>query len=219
MIRFNDAYLNRSPHRRPRQHKPEFVIWHETAGPSARSALDWMQNPASQVSWDFLIDVEGTVYRCNDAHLSYTWHAGVSKARGYTTNSTRDEVNLRCIGVEVQGENDGSPITTAQRDSIINLMLYLRDEFDIPVEREYHLAHKEVALPKGRKSDPRSYSVDVALQLAQAAAAAEQPRPALDLAQLEQELNVMAEHVRQLGEQLGVIQTRVALARRKGDRS
>ena len=51
-------------------------------------------------------------------------HAGISSAaRGYTGG----QINIYGIGCEIEGPNDGTPITTAQTKAMLELMRHFRD--------------------------------------------------------------------------------------------
>lgn len=164
---FDTSYLNRTANKWPRTggtQQIELVVWHETASPSPdnpKGTLNYNLPKAIQSSYNYLIARNGTIYHYIDERLWISYHAGLhSAARGYI----EWQVNVRSLGVELDGRNDGTPITAAQRDAAIQLMIYFRNSYGIPIEREYHLHHKEVA--PGYKSDPRGYSATTLVDLA-----------------------------------------------------
>lgn len=166
---FDTSYLNRTANKWPRQasQQIEFVVWHETASPNPlnpQGTLDYNLSAAVESSYNYLIARDGRIFHYVDERSWISYHAGLhSAARGYVEWG----VNTHSIGVELDGPNNGEPITAAQRDAIIALMLYFKETYGIPIRREYHLGHKEVA--PGYKSDPRGYSLDLAVHLAQQA--------------------------------------------------
>lgn len=162
----NVDWLNRTANKWPRgtNPMPSFVVWHETASPNpdnSAGTLNFNLPAAIQSSYHYLIGRDGTIYWYIDEQAWIAYHAGLhSAARGYIEWG----VNVNSIGIELDGRNDGTPITPAQRDAAVKLLLYFRDEYRIPLQRAYHIAHKEAA--PGYKIDPKGYSVDTLLQIA-----------------------------------------------------
>lgn len=169
---FDDSYLNKTTNKWPRDpgERIEFVVDHETASPNAddpHGTLNYNLAASVQSSYNYLIARDGTIFHYIDEKKYIAYHAGVaSHARGYAGWY----VNVHSIGVEIDGPNDGTPITQAQTDALVALKLYFLDEYGIPLDRSYHLGHKEVA--PGYKSDPKCCSLDLVIQLTQEADAA-----------------------------------------------
>ena len=159
-MQFNTSYLNKTPNKTPRSTRsftPEFVVMHETAG---YGSLQWNLRREVAASYNYLITRDGTIYHYVDERSYIAWHAGIgSAARGYTNN----QLNVYAIGCELEGPNDGTPITTAQTKSMIELLRYFRDTYGIPLTRDYYFAHKAVA--PTRKTDPMGYSVEYTLKI------------------------------------------------------
>lgn len=173
-IVFNTQYLNLSRNKDKRttnwKEDIQFIVWHETANGSgdAHSTLKWnLIKDGKRGSYNYLISRDGTIYIYIDGKVYICYHAGVwSKALGYTGY----DVNIHSLGVEIDGANDGTPIAPEQKKAIILLMLYFYQEYGIPLERKYHLMHKEVAPYDGKgnvyKSDPRGCDIgDILLEL------------------------------------------------------
>lgn len=171
-MKFNDTYLNRTPNktaRNTKNFKPEFVVMHETAG---YGSLDWNLRPDVRSSYNYLISRSGVVYHYIDEKAYIAWHAGVnSAARGYTGG----QLNVYALGVELEGPNDGTPITTAQTKAMVELLRFFNTTYAIPLTREYFVGHKDVA--PGYKSDPKGYSVEYTLKIITEAAPAPDVRP------------------------------------------
>ncbi len=171
-MEFNNSYLNRTPNKTPRNTNsfvPEFVVLHETAG---YGSLDWNLRPEVRSSYNYLISRNGTIYHYVDEQSYVAWHAGVnSSARGYTGG----QLNTYAIGVEVEGPNDGTPITTAQTKSLVALLKYFNEQYGIPLTRDYFFGHSDVA--PGYKSDPRGYSVEYTLKILSDSSDATNVRP------------------------------------------
>lgn len=158
------TYLNKTPNKTARSttsFKPEFVILHETAG---YGSLEWNLRPEVRSSYNYLILRDGKTHHYVNERAYIAWHSGVrSTARGYDGG----EINTHSIGIELEGPNDGRPITEAQWVSFIALAHYLHWAYEIPLTQDYWIAHS-VAAP-GHKTDPRGYSIPWFLTRAQKA--------------------------------------------------
>jgi len=73
---------------------PELIILHDTAGPSASSAINWFRNPKSKVSAHVVIDLDGTITQMVEFDR-VAWHAGKSSYKG------RSSCNGFAIGIEI----------------------------------------------------------------------------------------------------------------------
>lgn len=136
------------PHRNSRKvpfFEPDIILIHDTASPTASSAISWMKNPDSKVSYHYLIDRNGRITQHVDvAHRA--WHAGVCRLNGEKT-----DMNSRSIGIGLV--NTGSQeYPPEQIAALVGLVEHLMRENAIPVERI--VGHRDVAWPPGRKSDP-----------------------------------------------------------------
>ena len=67
-----------SPNYGPRPHgiRPTGLILHADAGSSEAGTLAWLANPASGVSYHFLVGRDGTIYDVVDS-MHRAWHAGL----------------------------------------------------------------------------------------------------------------------------------------------
>ena len=83
-----------------------------------------------------------------------SWHAGNSTFQGV------GNVNDYSIGIEICNLGDSQePYSDAQYDGLIQLMAYLVDRYDIPVDRITR--HRDIAIPAGRKIDTsNNFSVE-----------------------------------------------------------
>ncbi len=183
-MQFNTSYLNRTPHkfqRAAKGFKPFFVVWHETGG---YGTLEWNIKPEAQASFNYLILRDGSVYWYVDETAYVAWHGGAASQtppyygtsrwtinnrlfwvnrysyfdqRGVWCKDYRaSDVNFQAIGVELEGLNNGAPITQAQTDAAVDLMLYFNTTYGIPLELPYHPEHCDIA--PVYKSDGRGYS-------------------------------------------------------------
>lgn len=128
------------------------VVLHATAdGGNEQGAEDWMRHPRSSVSAHLHLRRNGTVVRLVP-DVRRAWHAGTSAWRG------RRGVNDFSLGWELANRNDGEePYTAAQYEAVARLAAhYVRQ--GLPLEA--FVSHAEVALPPGRKTDPRGFDWD-----------------------------------------------------------
>ncbi|HET9224228.1 MAG TPA: N-acetylmuramoyl-L-alanine amidase [Roseiflexaceae bacterium] len=139
----------RSPNHsaRPGQQISMLVI-HATAG-SARSALAWLTTPLSRVSAHYLIDKRGYIYQLvPDERMA--WHAGRARWRDITA------INQVSIGIELENANNGrDPYPPEQIDALLALATEKVKKYDITPEMV--VRHCDVAVPKGRKTDPAGF--------------------------------------------------------------
>jgi len=121
------------------------VIHYTGMAPDAR-ALDWMCDPASQVSAHYFIDEAGAVCRLVPEDRR-AWHAGVSAWRGFA------DINSRSIGIELSnpGHEFGyRDFPQAQIDALITLAQDIIDRHPIPSRNV--VGHSDIA--PARKLDP-----------------------------------------------------------------
>jgi len=121
---------------------PDMIVLHYTAMASADAALDWLCDPASEVSAHYLICEHGHIWRLVPEDQR-AWHAGAG-----AWGACRD-VNSRSIGIELA--NDGfSPFAAAQIDALERLLGQIMARWPIPPQRV--IAHSDLA--PTRKRDP-----------------------------------------------------------------
>ncbi len=123
------------------------IVLHHTASNNGKGDLAWMRNSRSQVSAHYMVDKDGTIYQLvgDDKRA---WHAGTSALHGTPT-----DVNGRSIGIEIVNDGSGkTPFTEAQMKALGQLVAHLKDKYKVPVNNI--VGHKDVAIPRGRKTDP-----------------------------------------------------------------
>jgi N-acetyl-anhydromuramyl-L-alanine amidase AmpD len=124
------------------------IVLHATAG-SAPSALAWLTNPAARVSAHYLIDKSGHTYQLVDDQYA-AWHAGRASWHGQTA------INECSIGIELVNRNDardGYP--PEQIQALLELTQAKVAEYRIGPEMVTR--HLDIALPRGRKTDPAGF--------------------------------------------------------------
>lgn len=125
---------------------PDMIILHYTGMRDGPSAVDWLCNPASQVSCHYVVAEDGGIVQLVDEERR-AWHAGRSFWAGLT------DINSASIGIEiVNGGHDFGlpPFPDVQIAATIDLCRDIVGRFGIRPERV--LAHSDVA--PSRKRDP-----------------------------------------------------------------
>ncbi len=122
------------------------VLHHTAGGGTAQGTGRYFQNPSAQVSSHYTVGKDGAIVQ-SVPDGKRAWHAGVSSFKG------RDDVNDFSIGIEIVNWGNGKdPYTDAQYNALINLVAWICQTYKVPVDRI--TGHKDVALPRGRKTDP-----------------------------------------------------------------
>jgi len=130
------------------------LVIHATVG-SYASSLAWLCNPASRVSSHYLISKQGHIAQLvPDDRMA--WHAGVSLWNGETA------INDVSLGIELENLTgmempDGSihppdPYPDVQLAAARALVQTKMQQYRVPLSRV--LRHLDVAMPRGRKTDP-----------------------------------------------------------------
>lgn len=146
------------------------MVLHASVG-NAKSSLDWLTAAASRVSSHYFITKTGVIYQLV-SETEAAWHAGDASWQGETA------VNEISIGVELENDNDGKdPYPAAQVAALTELARGLKQRYPgIAFAR-----HLDVALPKGRKTDPAGFGwVAWNAQLSAPQTPTPPPVPALD---------------------------------------
>lgn len=138
-------------------HDVDLFVIHETAG-QFPGDLNWL-TMSGRVSVQWYIRRDGRLY-CLDPALRACAHAGVAAWQGKGPNdgvSGWSWANLCSEGVELEGPNDGTPITPAQLATLAALVPWRCMEHQIRPDRV--VRHVDISgplvRPKDAKSDPR----------------------------------------------------------------
>lgn len=123
------------------------VVCHHTAGAATGNmpSLNVVVNGRAGLSGplcNYALGRDGTVYVVAAGRAN---HAGV-------VNNNALYANEHAIGIEAENTGLGEPWNAIQIDAYARLCKALITAFGLPVSRV--MGHKEVAAPKGRKSDP-----------------------------------------------------------------
>jgi N-acetyl-anhydromuramyl-L-alanine amidase AmpD len=120
-------------------------VIHDTESSTAEAALGWFESPQSLVSAHYVIDRDGTTYRCVPEDRR-AWHAGKSLLAG------RPNLNDFSIGIELVGFAT-QPYPADQIDTLVELCVDLCLRYPgITLDRI--VGHEDIAIPPGRKTDP-----------------------------------------------------------------
>ena len=145
------SYRKSSPY--PTQHHgrritPELLVCHTTEGGTKK----WLDRAFSGTDSGYHFSVHWCIYQDGEI-VEYApwkpgeavacWHAGRSEWNG------RESCNYWSIGFEIQ-HMAGQTYPQAQIDSILDLLAMVKAEYP-GIEL---VTHKQIAMPRGRKSDP-----------------------------------------------------------------
>jgi hypothetical protein len=111
--------------------KIDKIVVHVVQG-SYSSAINWFQDPQSNVSAHYVVNRKGRVAQCV-RNEDIAWHAGHWKT------------NTISIGIEHEGYiNDPKWFTRRMYRSSARLSAYLSRRFNIPVDRRHIIGHNQV---------------------------------------------------------------------------
>lgn len=131
----------------------DMIVLHATASGYA-SALSWLRNPQpahpkDRVSTHYLIAKSGHVAQLVTDDQA-AWHAGVASWHGHTN------INERSIGIELENDDSGhDPYPPAQLAACRDLCTSKIAAYAIL--RANVVRHLDIAVPKGRKTDPAGF--------------------------------------------------------------
>jgi len=128
------------------------IILHDTVG-AVEGAVSWLCNPASKVSAHIVISKAGDIYRLvPDDRIA--WHAGHAVVwQDY-------RVNDFSLGVELERlpfDDATVPWPYMQLQATAGWCATKCIQYRIPLNRI--AMHKEIAIPVGRKQDPRDFDL------------------------------------------------------------
>jgi len=122
------------------------VIIHGDAGRTDNGTISWIRDPASGVSYHYLIGRDGKVHQFVDENRR-AWHAGTSSWLG------RTGLNDCSVGVCLANDGSGQEgYRHEQYDSAGRLVAAIMERHDIPLPMVR--GHDEISVPMGRKTDP-----------------------------------------------------------------
>ena len=137
---------------RPQRSRITGIVLHADASSSVASSLDWCRRPESRVSYHVLIGRRGDVYQLVPVDRR-AWHAGRSAWDAVP------DCNDYTVGVCLSNRNDGEEAyPAAQVQAAVAVCAAICQQLRIPADRI--ISHAAVALPAGRKTDPKGFDVE-----------------------------------------------------------
>ncbi len=137
--------------KRPVEGVVDCIVVHATVTPTLEATTRWFYSTESKVSAHFTIGRDGSIVQ-NVSTFERAWHAGVSKdAAG------RPDLNSSSVGIELVNLNDGKdPYPEAQLQALCGIIAEMKRRFPII----QIASHEFIAIPRGRKSDPKNFPWD-----------------------------------------------------------
>lgn len=122
------------------------VLHHTASSASAQEIGRYFQQRSAEVSSHYTVGKDGTIVQSvQDGKRA--WHAGESTFKG------RNDVNSYSLGIEIVNVGDNrDPYTDAQYEALIKLVAWMMQTYGVSLDRI--TGHRDIALPRGRKTDP-----------------------------------------------------------------
>ena len=137
--------------RRPNPNDIWAIVIHATANSTLEGVISWFNNSRALVSAHYTIGKDGRIVQ-HVRNRDRAWHAGKSAWKGVPNT------NNYAIGIELVNLNDGQDTyPDEQHQANVRLCAYLCRKYNI--KPEDIMGHLDIAIPKGRKTDPRGYDL------------------------------------------------------------
>lgn len=141
---------------RPLGIEVDTVVLHATVLATMVEVEKHFADPQTKVSAHFTIDRDGSIVR-HVALDKRAWHAGVSRMP-----DGRENVNHFSIGIELVNLNDGvDPYPAEQLAALKTLIKEVAAAHPI----KFIVPHHEIAVPSGRKDDPKGFDLSSLAEL------------------------------------------------------
>jgi N-acetylmuramoyl-L-alanine amidase len=121
------------------------IVIHDSEGFSIKETLTWMAQRANRLSMHYVIDKDGTIYRCV-AEGQRAWHAGFSNLHG------RENVNNFSIGICLIDTGPEERFPDTQTFALLELCAAMCATYTIPLNRVVSHA----AISPFRRTDPNN---------------------------------------------------------------
>jgi len=146
-----------------KSYKPEGICLHITGDSRRGQAFSWFQNPMSKVSAHYVVEKNGDILKCVEPE-NKAYHCGETNKPTAKIYFDKNGVNPNLYLVGVECVSSGEPLTNEQKISLVCLLKYLNNTFQIALNRYYVIGHYELDTVT-RKNDPvSSYSVDTVIK-------------------------------------------------------
>lgn len=128
------------------------IMLHYDASASDAGSLSWLRNPASGVSYNWLVTDDGEVHEFAPRDKR-AWHAGKCRPSHGTPHYV--DANSAFYGISVSA-TAGERATTEQKASIVLLcyQLFAYHGWSVCSANSRIVGHNTEAWPRGRKVDP-----------------------------------------------------------------
>ena len=138
--------FDQSPNFSSRRNKiAQIIVLHHTGSLLLKSAVSWFKTTQSQVSAHYVVGLDGTIIQMVKEE-DKAWHAGDSVWYG------KKDVNSVSIGIEIVGDGV-KPFTEKQYVVVAWLCREIKNRQSIADI----VGHADIAVPKGRKVDPKPF--------------------------------------------------------------
>ncbi len=121
---------------------PKFIVLHHSAG-SYAGTVSWILNPASDVSYHYVINPSDGSRIQHVFDTKKAWHAGKSTWKGYKG------LNAWSVSIAFPGDTYKRKVSDVEIDSCAKKCLYLMNKFDLGITDI--ITHEMIA--PGRKND------------------------------------------------------------------
>lgn len=157
------------------------IVVHVTDGPTLDGALSWFNNPASKVSANYIIDIDGSRIVQPVADNLAAWHSGIYPATYQVLLKSRPDltwlpesagdINQVTLGVEHVGVPP-APWQFGQMQTSAKLLAMLCAKYSIPIDRTHIVGHHEIY---ALHANCPNCDLDLLVKLAQVAMDADKP--------------------------------------------
>lgn len=136
---------------RPEDAVIDTIVIHSTVIPTLERTTVAFQRTESQVSAHYTIGKDGSIVQ-NVSTWDRAWHAGVSR-----DHRGKENLNNFSVGIEIVNLNDGKdPYPQVQMDALKAIIKVLQRRHPI----QFLTSHEYIAIPSGRKNDPKAFPWD-----------------------------------------------------------
>jgi N-acetylmuramoyl-L-alanine amidase len=129
---------------RPLNQAIRLIVLHNTSSSDIESTISWFKSTESKVSAHYVIGRDGRVVRMVE-DMFKAWDCGISEWNG------NKNCNDFSIGIELVA-SDSQQFTDKQYDSLNKVIKLIKSKYQI----DAIVGHCDIALPKGRKIDPKN---------------------------------------------------------------
>jgi len=138
--------------------KPEIIVTHCTEGVYPGD-LNWLTSVQSQVSSHYLVAPDGKIHQLVDEKKA-AWHAGLIVNPTFQGLKPGINPNKYSIGIEVS-LLPPAIMTEPQKKSYYELVKDISTRWNIPIDRQHDIGHKEI---RSNKTCPGTINMDTVVK-------------------------------------------------------